>query len=65
MTYTIVRRAFSEYVEIETGIEGWLVAMNRADELQYANRDGEYFVRQPGEPNQRFSSAYQSGLDWL
>lgn len=48
-TYTIARRAFSKYTVIETGITGWLVAMDRASKMQAANRDGEYFVFFDGE----------------
>lgn len=63
-TYRIVKRAFSEYTEIET-VDGWLKAMERADYLQYTNNDGEYFVRSMEEPNQITSPYVQSGLDFL
>lgn len=65
-TYRIVRRAFSQYTDVETFEGSWLGAMQRADKLQATNRDGEYLLRKPGEPNQSFESSYvQSGFDYL
>jgi hypothetical protein len=64
-TRRIVRRAYSEYTTVETFVGSWLDAMNRAEELQRANNDGEYFLRGVDEPNHRPGSSYQSPMDWL
>lgn len=43
MTYKIARRSYGKYETVETGIAGWIAAVNRAMELQATNQDGEYF----------------------
>ncbi len=65
-TYRIVKRAFSEYTEIET-VEGWVNAMERASILEFTHNDGEYLVLSMDEPNKTESTDpyFQSGLDYL
>jgi hypothetical protein len=64
--HRIVRRAFSQYVTVETFTGSFVDASNRADALQYANQDGEYMLRGVNEPDRRESSgSFQSGMDWL
>jgi len=50
--YRIVRRAYSEFTEIEV-VAGWLPAQLRAMELQAERRDGEYLIRKIGEAYHR------------
>lgn len=50
ITYRIVRRAYGKYTEVET-VDGWMNAMNRSMALEYANKDGEYLLREVGEPD--------------
>lgn len=64
-SYRIVKRAFSNYTTVETFTGTRLAAGNRATDLQFAKRDGEYLVREIDEPNQRFSGYGQSPMDWL
>lgn len=42
-SYKIARRAYGEYTVVETGIQSWAAAVNRAMELQAEKQDGEYF----------------------
>ena len=64
--HRIVRRAFSQYTTVEVFTGNFVDASNRADALQFANQDGEYFLRGVDEADHRPSSgSYQSGLDWL
>lgn len=63
--HRIVRRAFSQYTTVEIFTGSWVDASNRADALQYANKDGEYLIRGLDQPNWSQSSSYQSGMDWL
>lgn len=63
--HRIVRRAFSQYTTVEIFTGSFVDASNHADALQYANQDGEYFLRGVDEPNRRESSSYQSEMDWL
>ena len=65
MAYWIVKRAYSEYTNIEEFEGSYLDAVTRADELQFLKRDGEYLVRSINEPNWRGGSSYQSPMDWL
>lgn len=44
MTYQIARRAFGKYVQVESGISGWVNAEIRALDLQAEKQDGEYFT---------------------
>ena len=50
-TFRIVRRAYSQYADIETFTGTWFQADDRAMMLQRANLDGEYLVRLPDQPN--------------
>lgn len=50
--YRIVRRAFSQFTEIEV-VAGWLPAQLRAMELQAERHDGEYLIRDIGEADYR------------
>lgn len=63
--HRIVRRAFSQYTTVEVFTGTFVDASNRADAMQFANQDGEYFLRGVNEPDRRESSSYQSGFDWL
>jgi hypothetical protein len=63
-TYRIVKRAFGTYTDIKT-IEGWLPAMTEASTMQFANKDGEYLVKELDEPNWVGGSSYQSPMDYL
>lgn len=65
MTYRIIKRAHSEYQTVEHFDGTYLAAMNRASELENANRDGEYLLRTLEEPNWTPTTSYQSGMDWL
>ncbi len=68
MRYRIVRRANSEYTTVETlpwGY-GYVRALLIAEIwLEQTNHDGEYLVRGDDEPDQKSTSSYQSGMDWL
>lgn len=64
MVYQIVKRAFSNYETVET-VTGWLNAMQRADQLQFTNNDGEYFVKKVGETDKSPAPYTQSGFDYL
>ena len=63
--HRIVRRAFSKYTTVEIFTGSFVDASNRADALQYANKDGEYLLRGVEESDYRAGSSYQSGMDWL
>jgi hypothetical protein len=63
-TYRITKRAFGTYTEIEH-VTGWQAAMERSMALQFANKDGEYLVKELDEPNWVGGSSYQSPMDWL
>lgn len=66
MTHMIVRRAFSKYEHVASVTAGWLAAMTLADEMQFANKDGEYLVRGAAEGLAPAPSGYvQSGFDYL
>lgn len=64
-TYEIRRRAFGQYATVETFSGSYLGAIGRAMDLEYANRDGEYLVRKPGEANWIPGACEQSGFDYL
>jgi hypothetical protein len=64
-TYEIRRRAFGQYETVETVTGSHLDATARAMDLEFANRDGEYLVRKPGEANWQPGACVQSGLDYL
>lgn len=63
-TYRIVKRAYSEYTLAEKFDGTYMEALNRADELQNANRDGEYMVRRT-DRDWFPTTAYRSGMDYL
>jgi hypothetical protein len=65
MTYQITRRAYSEYTPVETFTGTRIAATLRAMEIQFANQDGEYLVREIGQPNWTGGQSYQSPMDWL
>jgi hypothetical protein len=64
-TYQITRRAFSEYTPVETFTGTYCAATLRSMELQFTNKDGEYLVREPGEPNWTGGQFSQSPMDYL
>lgn len=65
-TYRIVRRAYSEYTDVEIFNGGYLDAILRAMVLENINKDGEYIVRRMDQPNKEDVGGYvQSGFDYL
>jgi hypothetical protein len=64
-TYQITRRAYSEYTPVETFTGTYIAATLRSMDLQFANKDGEYLVREIGAPNWTPGQSYQSPMDWL
>jgi hypothetical protein len=65
MTYQITRRAYSEYTPVETFTGTYIAATLRSMELQFANKDGEYLVREMGAPDWTGGQSSQSPMDWL
>lgn len=64
-TYQIARRAFSQYVVVETFTGTFVEVTLRCMELNQ-RRDGEYIEFREGETvGQRPGQAFQSGFDYL
>lgn len=50
-TFRIIRRAFSQFTEVDVITTTWTAAQLIAMMMEAYNGDGEYFTRKTGEPH--------------